>query len=198
MGTIFRFIEAKNMNDIEAAMADHKIGAGNFVFATIDGDIAYDARTSLPLREINSASPPWFALPGTGGYEWTGEYIPAEMVPHTVNPVSGIAVTANNDPSGDTADNNPLNNEWYFGATYASGMRARRIDDQLREWISSGRKLTAQDMMTLQADLDSLLARRLIPYLLEAADRNPGMLNSDETTALGYVREWDYQMSGDF
>ncbi len=197
LGTIFKFILAHDMDDIRAAMSGHRLGAGNFVFATVDGDIAYDPTTSLPVREGDTGDPPWFALPGTGGYEWTGEYIEPDEIPHTYNPPAGFVATANNDPSGHTADGDPLNDGRYLGATYASGMRARRIEDWLRERVGGGQRLNAADMVELQADVDALMARRLIPYLLEAAQRRPDLLDEADQGALSLVDSWDYHMRGD-
>ncbi len=197
LGTIMKFALADTIDDIRAAMEAHRLGAGNFVFATVDGDIAYDPTTALPIRQGDDASPPWFALPGTGGYEWTGDYISPDQIPHAYNPPAGFVVTANNDPSGHTADGDPLNDGLYLGATYASGMRAKRIDQWLRERIAEDVPLSANDMMTLQGDVEALMAKRLIPYLLEAANRRPDLLESDDQAALALFQHWDFRMTDD-
>ncbi len=197
LGTILKFILAHDIDDIRTAMEAHKLGAGNFVFATVDGDIAYDPTTRLPIRQGDDGSPPWYALPGTGGFEWTGDTIPPDQIPHAYNPPAGFLVTANNDPSGDTADGDPLNDGTYLGATYASGMRARRIDQWLRSRIAAGTPVSAEDMVALQGDVDSLMARRLVPYLLQAADRRPDLVDTDDQAALSLLQDWDYLASGD-
>lgn len=197
IGTVYKFLEGNDIDDVKTAMENHAIGAGNWVFATIDGDIAYDGRVHLPERATDADNPPWLAMPGTGGYEWSGSYIPAEQVPHTYNPISGIAASANNDPNGGTGDNDPLNERFYIGSTYDSGMRDRRIYDWLRAKASSGEKMTWLDMQTLQGDDKSLLAMRVIPFLLEAATRRPDLLDADMNLALAYLDDWDYMLSAD-
>lgn len=197
IGTVYKFLEGNDIADVETAMEQHAIGAGNWVFATVDGDIAYDGRVHLPMRALDPSNPPWLAMPGTGGYEWADEYIPTEQGPHTYNPVSGIAASANNDPNGGTGDNDPLNERFYLGSTYDSGMRDRRIYDWLRAKASSGQKMTWLDMQTLQGDDKSLLAMRVIPFLKEAASRRPDLMTSDMSMAMAYLDDWDYMLTAD-
>lgn len=200
IGTVYRFLQAESMSEITQAMEAHTIGAGNWVFATTAGDISYDARVRLPIREtLELENPPWEALPGTGGYEWEADsYIPASFMPYRVNPVSGIVASANNDPTGATSDNNPLDARYYYGATFDSGMRARRIDDWLRMRIGeTSSSLTWEDMQTLQADTLSMLARHTIPFLIEAARNKPALVTPLMADAITALEGWDHRVAGD-
>lgn len=197
IGTVYRFLQADGVEDMTAAMEQHTIGSGNWVFATIDGDIGYDSRLHLPLRTPDLESPPWLAMPGTGGYEWGDGWIPADDMPHTVNPVSGIVASANNDPTGYTSDNNPINDAYYLGSLFDSGMRARRIDDWIRAEVATGKRLSWEDMETLQGDVDSLLSRRVIPFLLSAVSRRPDLVNPEAQPLIGYLESWDHAVGGD-
>lgn len=47
-------------------------------------------------------------------------------------------VSANNDPWGHTADNDPLNDEFYYASFFSPGFRANRIAAELERNIADG------------------------------------------------------------
>lgn len=197
IGTLYEFMLSQDLDDMRVAMDHHTLGAGNFVMADINGDVAYDPRTSVPLRQtLELENPPWLALPGTGGYEWTG-FLDLDEVPHIYRPTSGIISSANNDGYGNTLDGNPLNDEYYIGAIYDSGMRAHSINMWLREKLSSGQKISPEMMGELQAYTYEYIAEHMVPFLLEAATRRPDLVSEAESTSLDYLRSWDYKMEPD-
>ena len=65
----------RNLADFEARAAFFDVGSQNFVYADVDGNIAYFTSAEMPLREdlqagtVNGA-PPWFIRNGQGGNEW--------------------------------------------------------------------------------------------------------------------------------
>jgi hypothetical protein len=119
--------------------------------------IAYFTSGEVPLREdlqanTVSGAPPWFIRNGQGGNEWlrdpapdafngTGYLsLPFAELPQTVNPKNGFVVNANNDTSGATLDNDPLNQLrpggegiYFLGYAFDHGTRAGRITQALRE-----------------------------------------------------------------
>ncbi len=151
---------AQNLEEFVEALQSFDFGSQNWVFADLDGNIAYLASGEMPLREDLQAGgvaglPPFFIRDGTGGNEWLpvvdpqpGQAVPFEVLPFAempqlVNPPAGYFVNANNDPAGTTLDNDALNQLrpgggiYYLNPGYAIGTRAGRITQVLE--TTSGR-----------------------------------------------------------
>jgi penicillin amidase len=106
--------------------------------------------------------------------------------------------SANNDPWGHTADNDPLNDDFYYGSFYAPGFRAARLREALGALVARG-GVTVEENQALQLEQRSQLAPRLLPFLSEAV----GALESDPAlepwrgraaelrAALGRLERWD-------
>jgi penicillin amidase len=188
----FRLLNrARNVNDFKTALKYFDVGSQNFIYGDIDGNIGYFTTSEVPLREDLQAgtvngSPPWFIRDGQGGNEWmkdpnpdqfngTGYLsLPESELPQTVNPKNGFVVNANNDTSGATLDNDPLNQLrsggegiFYLGYTFDFGTRAGRITEALKERFARG-KVDRSDMEAIQADVNMLDAEVFTPYILGA------------------------------
>ncbi|MCP4624306.1 MAG: hypothetical protein GY850_12335 [bacterium] len=68
----------------------------NYLFASVDGDIAYYHLGLHPIRP--SGYDIRLPAPGTGEYEWQG-FLPKSENPHGANPKSGYFVNWNNQPA---------------------------------------------------------------------------------------------------
>ena len=125
------------------------------------GNIAYFTSAEMPIREdlqsggINGV-PPYLIRNGSGGNEWLPianpqphqavpfEILPFDEMPKLVNPVSGYFINANNDPTGNTRDNNAFNELrpgggiYYLNPGYAIGTRAGRITQAFEERLAQG------------------------------------------------------------
>lgn len=174
--------EARNWDDITAALRLYNAPSQNFVFADVDGHIGYYAPGHIPVRASGDGSRP--ADGWSGDAEWTG-YVPFERLPHTFDPPSHFIVTANNRPSG--APDAPL-----VGLEYPNPYRAQRIVDLIRE-ISASRKITPDDFRRIQADTVSLHARALLPRLMARARPTASI----DRTALEVLRQWNDDARGD-
>ncbi len=122
---------------------------------------------------MNLDTPPWKVLPSDGDFDWTGEFLPARVIPHALNPERGFLVTANNDPVGVTTDNNPLNDQYYLGWSYSPGFRAYAISSNLAILAENARqnpdaKITAAAIKSLQVSEHSPLFDNLLPHLQQA------------------------------
>lgn len=202
------FLGMSRANDIDGvyeALGGYFTGGMHFVFADDAGRIGYDSTTDLPIRErLDPENPPITLLPGEGGYEWTpatsGDTpfatLPREAIPHVLDPADGILATANNDPVGQTADNDPYNDPVYLSAIFDIGTRAWQPRRMLED-ISAERPVTFDDMVTVQLDTTSRLAARLLPYLAIAAERRPDLLTDDARQALHLLEEWDLRCETD-
>ena len=188
---------ARNADEFRAALRDFGTGGQNWVWADIHGDISWSPFVLVPERPAGVI--PWLPVPGSGEAEWLADergetrWVPYERLPQALNPERGWIASANNDPTGTTLDNDPLNDGLYLGPDFAMGFRAERIHDLL-----SGRAglhdpaagLTLGDMARFQYDHQSHEAARLLPHLFAAAEARPELIDGAMADALARLREW--------
>lgn len=201
-------------------------GSQNWAYADVWGIAAYFTSGELPLREDLEAGtvnglPPFFIRNGTGGNEWLplqhrqfgqatpNEVLPFGEMPHIINPPAGFVVNANNDPIGNTLDNNPLNEHrptggiFYLNVGYDFGSRAGRITQRLKELLASGDgRISFDEMQEVQADTAMLDAEYFVPVILtafshaEAAGAPPQLAafaaDPRIREAVGRLRHWDF------
>ena len=187
-----RFNEADGLDDFVRGLQLFDVGSQNFAYGDVDGNIAYFTSGEMPIREdlqagfVNGA-PPFFIRNGVSGNEWIPldnppanqanryEILPFNEMPQTVNPRAGFFVNANNDPTGATLDNDPLNQErpdggiFYLSPGY-EGIRAGRATALIRQKLERGR-LSVKDMEQMQADTVMLDASVFVPHILNAFTR---------------------------
>lgn len=176
-----RMNQARNWDDVTAALKDYVVPSQNFVFATTDGHIGYYAPGRIPVRASGDGLQP--AEGWTGEAEWTG-VVPFDQLPHAYDPPSHMIVTANNRPSG--APGAPM-----LGLEYPNPYRAERITELLRE-ITAAKKLTPDDFARIQADTVSLHARSLLPRLLAHVQPTTAL----DRQAVEMLRAWDDNAAG--
>jgi penicillin amidase len=174
LGAFVRLNRVRDVQGFRLALEEFWTGAQNIVYADADGHIAYYAHARYPIRRrLDPENPPWYVLPGSGAYDWTGRFVPSAEVPQALDPVAKFLATANNDPMGLTFDGDPLNDALYLGPLYDAGYRAWRITTELERLVSRAlasptERLTGEMMKTLQTDTYLRLAERLRPQLLAA------------------------------
>lgn len=155
------------------ALAEWDTPSVNFVYADVDGHIAYQSTGRIPVRVPGHQG--LVPVPGWDGrFEWQG-FIPYEEMPRLLDPPSGFIVTANNKVVGDDYPH-------FIAYDMADPYRARRITALL----AAGDRFTLEDMRAIQADTLGLPAAALRPYLL-AVPAGGGR----ERAALEEVRRWD-------
>jgi penicillin amidase len=113
-------------------------------------------------------------MPGDGSAEWGNDLDP-KYIPHSWDPDKGYLVTANADPIGVSDDNEPFFTEpmvdgapLYTAWEFVDGARAGRITKRIKEFVDGGKKLTLDDMQSIQADSISEHGQALNPVLLAA------------------------------
>jgi penicillin amidase len=189
--------QARNVEEFKEALRSFAVGAQNWVWADVNGDIAYFPYVLVPQRPAGTV--PYLPMPGTGEAEWLTdangnvEWLPEEKFPQATNPPDGFLATANNDQIGNTLDNDPLNDDVYLTFTADLGFRAERIQDLLSNRAGvrpPGAKITLEDMAAYQYDNVSLEASRLVPFLLDAAEARPDLVSPLMADALGRLRAW--------
>jgi penicillin amidase len=159
---------AKSVDEAFEAVKTFEVGAQNFVFADVNGNIGYYPHAYVPVRKAGCFNPsvvPWAPMPGyDGSCVWTGR-ISDLALPQSKNPAANRIVTANNDITGVLLGNNPLSHgtDSYLYAFPDLGYRAARATALLSA-KSSG--YTLDDFTAIQADNVSLLAADIVPGLL--------------------------------
>lgn len=194
---------ARNVEEFKGAIRFFGVGAQNWVWADIHGDIAYFPYVLVPQRPAGTV--PFLPLRGTGEDEWLQDengnvlWLPEEKFPQAVNPPQGYLATSNNDQFGNTLDNDPLNDETYFTFTADIGFRQQRILDLLSNRANvrpAGAKISAADLVAYQNDTASLEASRLVPFLLAAAERRADLVDVKMNEALNRLRAWGESTEG--
>ncbi|MDP2305795.1 MAG: penicillin acylase family protein [Pseudomonadota bacterium] len=196
----FDLNRASTLNEFEAAIDHQRVGMHNWMGATADG-MLYHTHGLIPDRGPAATRPAANQVLDASDAStlWTGEYLSADRLPH-LDGTQPFMVTANNDPWGHTADNDPLNDEFYYGSFFSPGFRADRISTELDRVIAAG-PATAADMMALQLDTYSTIAAILVPLLEAAASRidaDPELQTfrgrDDLLAAVSRLSAWDRRM----
>lgn len=194
LSTFRAWSRASSLEEFELGLRDFAFGSQNFLYADIEGNIAYFVGGEMPLRADlqnglapDGGIPPWFIRNGNGtlNHEWLIDpspqpgqatpyaIIPRNEMPQVINPPWGYLANANNDPVGTTLDGNPLNqlrpggNGLYYLNTGYADLRMGRIDRVLQDLVAQG-NVTIDDMKALQANNELLDAELLLPHLLQA------------------------------
>ncbi len=204
--TFFVWNAATNLTQFKSGLQFFDFGSQNWGYADTAGNLAYFASGEFPVREdidagAVSGNPPWVIRNGTGGNEWkalggpqpAGQAVPYEVVPpaevpQIENPPAHFFVNANNDPIGNTADNDPLDEPLAGTAPYLSRgydeFRAARITEMIKSELNliptppgtpaGDGVISFADMQRMQADVNQLEGRRLAKYFVTAVDDAQG------------------------
>ncbi len=175
--------KAANQDQFRAALARFGGPGQNFVYADVDGNIAYQAAGKLPVRRNYNGDVP---VDGSSGlYEWEG-YIPFDALPRASNPNNGFIVTANQNPF-------PPDFPYRVGGRFASPYRSSQILNML---AAGGAKLRPADNLMIQKDVYSGFHRFIARQVVLAYDRH-GATAPLLTDAVALLKTWDGQMDQD-
>ncbi len=164
------------------ALRHYASPAQNFVFASLDQDVALWPNGRYPLKYPGQGK---FVLTGsTAAEEWAG-WVPHTHNPHVLNPARGFVASANQFSTDSTYP-------YYLGWDFASYARGHRIN----EVLAATAKATPEGMRALQNDEVSVGARDLLPTLLPYLPAPGGALPSEQT-ALALLRRWDFRYAPD-
>ncbi|MBX2845032.1 MAG: penicillin acylase family protein [Saprospiraceae bacterium] len=169
---------AANLDDYKAALEHFKAPCQNIVFGSNTNDIAIWHKANFPIRDASAR----FVQPATLSNNWK-DVIPQEELPHSINPSQGFLQSANQPPvKGDYA--------YYLGRDgYISYQRSNRIHEELFYMED----ITSQDLQLLQIDSYSVLARDILPTMINLVDTVA--LNQDELDALAELENWNYEFN---
>ncbi len=178
---VFSLLRAKNVDEAKSALEKFAVGAQNWMIGDSAGNILWTSHANVPIRDPKAlawdpatytGTLPCLVLPGDGSAEWKGN-LASDLVPWVKNPSAGFVATANNDPIGETLDDDPSNGKLpdgtplYLNCNYDIGFREARIQQRLEALA----KASPEDMAYIQGDVRSPLGAALAPKLIEAIDR---------------------------
>ncbi|MBK8505019.1 MAG: penicillin acylase family protein [Saprospiraceae bacterium] len=157
VGTFRKLNQSQNFSDYYDALRGFISPAQNFIYASIDGDVALKVQGAMPIKGEDEGQ---FILTGkTSKNDWNG-YIPFDETPFIKNPDRGFVSSANQQS---TDSDYPYKYHGYF-----EDYRGRTLNQQL----GSNNKITVEDMQSLQNSTFDLLAAELCPILLNHLDKS--------------------------
>lgn len=168
-----RMDQAKTWEEFREASSFSQMPSENMVWVDRRGTIGWQAAGVQPLRRNWSGLLP---VPGDGRYEWDG-FLPITALPNEANPTRGFIATANNYLS---PNDYPWPEAQHF--QWTDPFRASRIS----EVLGSGRLFTVGEMIRLQNDDLSIIARTLVPLLRDLK------LAPASAQARDALAHWDY------
>lgn len=183
---------ARNVDEFVQAAQRHVAPMQSMVVADVHGRIAMVAAGRVPLRQPGHDLHGLVPAPGwEAKYDWAG-YLDPALTPRELDPARGWIATANHRIHGPDYPHF-LTSEWTLP------YRQQRIE----QLIDTGTRHTVQTMAAMQADVVSLAARRLLPWLRRAQAAHPlaaaahrqleGFDGEMRTDAVGPTLLWAWQ-----
>ena len=159
--TIYDIVTAGTHAEVDEALKQSTVNF-NFFYALKSGDVGYRFMAKMPIRQ--PGFDPRFPVPGGPETDWKGE-VPFDVMPHVINPSTGIVANWNNKPIS----------WWPNGDTPVWGRAFRNLS--LLSTIPS-RKLTAQDLENSAWTIarNDEFAPYLLNWFQRAANRKPSSL----------------------
>jgi penicillin G amidase len=163
---------ATSFEEFRAAVLQVGCPGQNFVYADVDGTIAYQLTGAHPVRSNGDGTEP---VPGWNDeHEWIGVIEPEEL-PTVIDPPEGFIVTAN-DGAHAAASVHPVSNDFH------EPHRANRITALLRARDDHD----VASMAAIQRDTVSLPAIRTIRLLTSVTPAD-----DRQRDAIALLRDWD-------
>ncbi|GHB55111.1 penicillin amidase [Streptomyces cirratus] len=150
---------ARSYEEFREALRGFGVPVLNLIVACRDGDIALKTAGLVPARRPGSGLAPAAFREVARSWE---RFLEFDELPETVNPQEGYIVSANHKL---VPDHVPTQ----VGIDWVAPYRAERIEELI---LGAGR-VTADDCARWQGDTANGRARRVLPTLLEALDRQP-------------------------
>ena len=148
----------------------------NLVAADRAGRVIYQASGSLPHRGADPGPGP---LPSDGAHEWRG-FLAHDALPAWQAPPGGFIVNCNNRPVGAVFSEPLPRYDWAHDRAFEIAGR-----------LGGMRRATLDDLRSIQNDVHSRGADRMVPRLLACADSLPGRWTPRMREALDSLRAWD-------
>ncbi len=166
-------VSVRNVAEARNALSHISAIMLNFVVADNEGNIAWQTTGKIPIRSQGDGSVPYVVRDGRDN--WQG-WIPWQEMPHSINPEKGWEGTCNHTTITRTYP-------YYFTSHFSPSWRQRR----LIELLSQPGEKTADDHWAYQRDTMNLMAKRVVPVLVES------LKSSREIEYLGRILDdWNF------
>ncbi len=173
--TFYKLNRAKNYTDYRQALTYYSAPAQNFVFASVENDIAITSNGYFPAKWKGQGK---FLMDGSDpANDWHGR-IPAEQNPTVKNPPRNFVSSANQSLADQTYP-------YYINWEFAAYERAHRINKRLTVMT----KANVDSLINLQNDNYSILAENILPTLVQLVDTEK--LNASEREGYNIVSKWN-------
>lgn len=167
--------QGKNHDDYINALSKYILPAQNFVFASVQGDVAIKVNGKLPIKEQQNGR---FIKDGsTTASDWKG-FIPRDELPSDHKPERGFVSSAN---QHSTSPDYP----YYYNGGFEN-YRGRIVNDLLEEMED----ITVEDMMEMHQNSVSYKAKDVLPIMLSTLDQSS--LNAEQKELLTKLQNWNY------
>jgi penicillin amidase len=133
--------QARDWAQFRTALSTYSGPSFNWIFASRDGHIGYQAAGRLPMRSGFNGDAPLDGVSGES--EWAG-MVAFDQLPTAFDPPSGRIVSANQDPFVTPTP-------YAVNGRFSAPFRSR----QIRDLLAAGRKLTPADLLAIQKDVYS-------------------------------------------
>lgn len=152
--------------------------AQNFAYADTKGNIAIWGQGQFINKWKDQGK---YVMRGDDSTTLWGDKIPTSENPHVLNPEQGYVASANQTVTDTTYP------YWYNGGF--SEMRAWRIN----EMLDTAKDLTKEDMFAMQQDVHTILARKMLPLMLQVLDSN----EAGNSKYAMLLKNWKYNLSAE-
>jgi len=173
---------AQNAKEFHQALRLWRFPSANIVFGDREGHIGYRVLGAFPLRSPNDPSHGQMAhWVRTQEDDWQG-FVPFDLLPHVLDPKSGILFSANHRPIG----------SWY---PIPIGLRTGGGGDTVRSWrlrerLSAKKKFTPKDVLDVHYDAVNPARRTIVQLALWLRDHQSVSWNTNELRALQILERW--------
>ena len=175
--TFYLLNKASNYDEFKESLTHYVCPGQNFIYSDINNNIGLFHSGKSPIKWERQGM---FISDGTNKiYDWNN-YIPFNHRPNVLNPRKGYLSSANQNPTN-------KNYPYYLSEYFAPSYRASQINIRLDTLY----KATIDDMMDIQLDNTSLIAKNILPKLLELVVITED--NVDGMKWLEILNQWDYQ-----
>lgn len=178
--SVYLFNRMKNWDDFRDAASSFTSISQNIAYADTEGNIGIQTTAGIPVRE----GAPYLVYPGdTSLYDWK-RILGFEELPYSYNPPSGFVASANNRTIGDEFP-------WYISNWFDLPNRNEQIQARLEE----KERLSVEDFESIQADVYSRWAEKLLPWMLQSSERQIAGASERVQNAFHQLGKWDYRMN---
>lgn len=168
--------KAENYEEFQQAITHFDCPAQNFVFASIQGDIAIHQQGRFPYNKQENAL---FTNDGSSTSNGWTSFATSVENPKLLNPLRGFVSSANQHPTDNTYSTPYVGNFEFY--------RNRIIN----QFLGKKEKVNTNDLKNLQCNNYSLLAAENLPYILTLIDNKKLDITANNIHQI--LSEWDHK-----